>query len=76
MSEYNRLPNKYINIYDIEANPVEKCENIKKEWGYSCNFALKNKNTDLLSSQERKKCINLFNDYIDCYIKFNILKNS
>lgn len=74
MSEYNRLPNKYINIYDIESNPVEKCEKIKKEWGHSCNFALKNKNTEVLSSQQRKKCINLFNDYIDCYIKFNISK--
>ena len=40
MIEYNRLPQKYINIYDFEENPVEKCETIKKEWGNCCNYVL------------------------------------
>ena len=39
-----KLPDKIINIYDNEKNPIEKCDKIKTEWNVCCNKYLKNIN--------------------------------
>jgi len=58
--------NKFINIYDKENHPLEKCNNIKNEWNTCCNKYLKN-NSRELCSEKTQQCLILFNNYIKCF---------
>ena len=68
-----KLPDKIINIYDNEKNPIEKCDKIKTEWNVCCNKYLKNivndssRNTNY--NENTRKCLKLFDEYTNCLIE-------
>ena len=67
-----KLPDKIINIYDKEKNPIEKCNKIKHEWNNCCNKYLKNNTLQRNTSaceENTQNCLQLFDDYTKCFIE-------